>query len=341
MDMYRLTNNFSLKESNTFGISSIAKYYLSVNSPADLVKFFDLNPGMVQEKRLFLGGGSNLLFIHDFDGLVIHPEIGGIHVMSENKYFVEIEAGAGIKWDHFVAWCVDKGWSGVENLSLIPGDIGAVPVQNIGAYGIEASAVITEVKGIDINTLEIKNFTREECEFGYRSSLFKEKLKDSFIVTSVVFRVSKHPDFKIQYEGLQEKIAHFGEINLKNIRQAIIAIRESKLPDPSKVGNAGSFFKNPLITEAMAINMRDLYPEIPLYPIGSGMVKVAAGWLIEKAGWKGKSAGEAAVHDKQSLVIINKGDASGKEIFRLSEMVAEDVFKKFNIHLEREVQVIY
>jgi len=340
MDRYRLTHNFSLRESNTFGVTAIAKYYLSVDSPADLVQFLDHNPKMLQERRLFIGGGSNLLFIHDFDGLVIHPEIGGIDKISENKYFVEIEAGAGIKWDSFVAWCVDKGWSGIENLSLIHGNIGAVPVQNIGAYGIEASSVITEVKGIELVNLEKINYNREACEFGYRTSLFKEKLKDSFMVTSVVFRLSKHPDFKIQYEGLQEKITRFGEINLKNIRKAIIAIRESKLPDPSKVGNAGSFFKNPLITEAMAINMRELYPEIPLYPIGSGMVKVAAGWLIEKAGWKGKSAGEAAVHEKQSLVLINKGDASGKEIFRLSKMVAEDVFKKFNIHLEREVQVI-
>ena len=339
--MYRLFNNFSLKESNTFGINAIAKHYLSIDSSIDLIQFFNKHTEIFLEKRLFLGAGSNLLFIHDYEGLVIHPEIGGIEVIFENKYFVEIEVGAGIKWDYFVAWSVEKGWSGIENLSLIPGNIGAVPVQNIGAYGIDAASVISEVKGVDLATLENKYFNREACEFGYRTSLFKEKLKETFMVTSVVFRLSKHPDFKIQYEGLQEKIAYFGEINLNNIRQAIIAIRESKLPDPAKIGNAGSFFKNPLVSEEMGKKMRNLYPEVPLYPIGSGMVKVAAGWLIEKAGWKGKSAGLAAVHNKQSLVIVNKGGASGKEIFRLSEMVAEDVYKKFNIQLEQEVQVVY
>jgi len=338
--MHRLIDNFSLKERNTLGIDVVAKHYLSVDSPVDLTQFLSKNPELLSEKRLFLGAGSNLLFIHDYDGLIIHPEIGGIRVLRENKYAVEVEAGAGVKWDYFVAWCIGQGWSGIENLSLIPGNIGAVPVQNIGAYGIEAASVISEVTGIDLHTLEPGNYTREECQFGYRTSLFKEKLKETFMVTSVVFRLSKQPDFKIHYEGLQEKIATFGEINLNNIRKAIIAIRESKLPDPSVAGNAGSFFKNPLITEEMGKWMRNPYPEIPLYPIGSGMVKVAAGWLIEKAGWKGKSAGKAAVHDKQSLVIINKGNASGQEIFRLSEMIAEDVFNKFNIRLEREVQVI-
>ena len=339
-NMHRLINNFSLKKSNTFGINAIAKHYLSVDSSNDLIHFFNNNSEILLEKRLFLGAGSNLLFIHDYDGLVIHLEIGGIEVISENKYFVEVEVGAGVKWDYFVAWSVDQGWSGIENLSLIPGNIGAVPVQNIGAYGIEASSVISQVKGVDLDRLENKYFSREACEFGYRTSLFKEKLKESFVVTSVVFRLSKHPDFKIQYDGLQEKIAHYGEINLINIRQAIIAIRESKLPDPSKIGNAGSFFKNPLVTEAFAKRIRNLYPEIPLYPIGSGLVKVAAGWLIEKAGWKGKSFGEAAIHDTQSLVIINKGGATGSEIFRLSELVAEDVLQKFDIQLEREVQII-
>lgn len=338
--MHRLIHNYSLKECNTFGINATAKHYLSVGSPIDLIQFLNSNSEIRSEKRLFLGAGSNLLFINDYDGLIIHPEIGGIRVIRENEYFAEVEAGAGVKWDYFVAWCVGRGWSGIENLSLIPGNIGAVPVQNIGAYGLEAASVILEVRGIDFDTLENRNFSREACEFGYRTSLFKEKLKESFMVTSVVFRLSKQPDFKIQYEGLQEKIAHFGEINPLNIRQAIIAIRESKLPDPSVTGNAGSFFKNPLITEDMSKRLRNLYPEVPLYPIGSGLVKIAAAWLIEKTGWKGKSAGRAAVHDKQSLVIINKGGATGSEIFRLSELVAEDVLQKFDIQLEREVQVI-
>ena len=338
--MFQLTSNFSLRDSNTFGVNAIAKHYLRVSSSADLIRFFREHHHFKEFNRLFIGAGSNLLFISDYDGLVIHPIIGEISLTNENKYYVEVEVGAGIKWDYFVGWCVEKGWGGVENLSLIPGNIGAVPAQNIGAYGVEAASVITEVRGIDITTLENKIYSREACKFGYRTSLFKEELKEEFMVTSVVFRLSRQMNFKIQYEGLEAKVHQFGETNLHNIRQAIIAIRESKLPDPVKIGNAGSFFKNPIVNEATAKMMRNLFPEIPLYPLGSGMVKVAAGWLIEKAGWKGKSVGKAAIHDKQALVIINLGDATGKEIFRLSQMVVEDVLLKFNIQLEREVQVI-
>jgi len=338
--MYQLQNNFSLRGHNTFGLPAVAKHFLTVDSPQDLIQYFGKNKNAGDEKRVFLGAGSNLLFVHDYDGLVIHPLIGGIKVVTENRYHVEVEAGAGVTWDHFVAWCVEKGWHGVENLSLIPGNVGAVPVQNIGAYGVEAASVIATVNGIDLVSFENRSLNREDCQFGYRTSLFKEKLKEQFMVTSVVFRLSKQPGYKIKYEGLEAKIHQFGETNLMNVRKAIIAIRESKLPDPSQVGNAGSFFKNPLISEEKGKELKDLYPEIPLYFIGTGVVKVAAGWLIEKSGWRGKSAGNAAVHDKQALVIINKGGATGEEILRLSEMVVEDVFLKFNIRLEREVQVV-
>jgi len=338
--MYYLINNFSLRDKNTFGIQAVARHYLTIESPEDLIHFFQKNSKARTEKRLFLGAGSNLLFTDDFDGLIIHPEIAGIKIKNENKYHVEIEVGAGMIWDHFVSFCVEKGWSGIENLSLIPGNIGAVPVQNIGSYGVEAASVVSEVIGIDINTLEYKHFNQKECRFGYRTSIFKTDLKEDFIVTSVVFRLSKQPDFQLSYEGMEAKVRQYGETNLKNIRQAVIAIRESKLPDPSVVGNAGSFFKNPVVSQTKAEELKRIHPEIPLYPIGPGLVKVAAGWLIEKSGWKGKSAGRAAIHEKQALVIINKGDASGKEIFRLSEMVAADVLNKFNIELEREVQVV-
>ena len=196
------------------------------------------------------------------------------------------------------------------------------------------------VKGIDLTTLEKTSFSREACKFEYRSSLFKVQLKEQFMVTSVVFRLSKSPDFKTGYEGLEHKIDQYGKINLQNIRKAIIAIRQSKLPDPAVFGNAGSFFKNPVVPASVAYSLKNSHPELPVYPIGSGVVKLAAGWLIDKAGWKGKSFGKAAVHDKQALVIINKGGASGTEIFRLSELIAEDVLQKFNIHLEREVQII-
>lgn len=338
--MYHLIHNFQLKSNNTFGISAIAKHYLTVDSPEDLVQFFKENNPEKGEKRLLMGAGSNLLFVNNFDGLVIHPEITGIRLISENKDIVEVEAGAGVVWDHFVGYCVEKGWGGVENLSLIPGNVGAVPVQNIGAYGVEAESVIAEVKGIDMNMLEIKSFSHAECKFGYRTSVFKEQLKENFIVTSVVFRLSKKPNFQLQYGALETEVDKLGERNLHNIRIAVIAIRESKLPDPSKVGNAGSFFKNPIVQESEAMSLKSIYPEIPVYPFGPGLVKIAAGWLIEKADWKGRSIGNAAVNDKQALVIINKGGATGKEIFDLSEMVVKDVLKKFNIELEREVQVI-
>jgi len=338
--MYHLSHNFSLKSNNTFGISANAKHYLTVDSPEDLLQFFKENNREKYEKRLFLGAGSNLLFVNNFEGLVIHPVIQGIRLISENKNIAEVEAGAGVVWDDFVAWCVEKKLGGVENLSLIPGNIGAVPVQNIGAYGIEAESVIAEVKGIDLDLLKNKTFNHESCKFGYRTSIFKDQLKERFMVTSVIFRLTKQPVFHLEYGALEAEVAKFGEKNLQNIRMAVIAIRESKLPDPSKVGNAGSFFKNPVVSEVTGSALKNVYPDLPVYPFGPGLVKLAAGWLIEKAGWKGRSIGKSAVHDKQALVIINTGGASGKEIFELSEMVVKDISQKFNIVLEREVQVI-
>ena len=339
-NMYQLKNNFSLKENNTFAIPAVAKYYLTLETPADLYGFFQNNSSLRNEKRLFLGAGSNLLFVHDFDGLVIHPQIGGIRIVKEAQNHVEVEVGAGVVWDHFVEWCVNKGFYGVENLSLIPGNVGAVPVQNIGAYGAEASSVISRVKGIDLESNENIDFLQKDCLFGYRTSLFKEKLKEQFLVTSVNFQLTRKPGFKIQYEGLEAKVSQFGEINLQNIRRAIIAIREIKLPNPAVFGNAGSFFKNPIVSALMAKSLQKIYPGIPIYPIGADLVKVAAGWLIDKAGWKGRIVGNAAIHENQALVIINKGGATGEEIFNLSKLVAADVLQKFNIELEREVQVL-
>jgi UDP-N-acetylmuramate dehydrogenase len=338
--MYHLSHNISLKSNNTFGILANAKHYLTVGSPEDLILFFKEDRPEKGKKRLFVGAGSNLLFVNNFDGLVIHPEMPEIHLISENDDVVLVEAGAGVVWDDFVDYCVRKGWGGIENLSLIPGNVGAVPVQNIGAYGVEAESVISEVKGIDLNTLVIKSFSHADCKFGYRTSVFKEQLKEQFIVTSVVFKLSKHPDYQLQYGALEIETDKLGKRNLPNIRKAVMSIRESKLPDPSKVGNAGSFFKNPLVSIATAEALKNAYPDIPLYPVGSGLVKVAAGWLIEKAGWKGRSVGNAGVHDKQALVLINKGGATGKEVLDLSKMIIQDILQKYNIELEREVQVI-
>jgi UDP-N-acetylmuramate dehydrogenase len=338
--MYHLSHNFSLNSSNTFGVPATTKLYLTVESEKDLILFFNENSEAKPQKKLFVGAGSNLLFVNNFDGLVIHPEIQGVRIIAENDEAVEVEVGAGVPWDQFVAWSVGKGWGGVENLSLIPGNTGAVPVQNIGAYGTEAASIISEVNGIDLETLQLKSLDHEECKFGYRTSLFKEQLKEQFMVTSVVFRLLKHPEYNLGYGALQAEVLNLGEPTLQNIRKAVIAIRESKLPDPAKVGNAGSFFKNPVVSEATGTALKYSYPDIPVYPAGPGLVKLAAGWLIEKAGWKGKSVGRSAVHHQQALVIINTGGASGKEIFELSEMVANDVLQKFGIELEREVQVI-
>ncbi len=338
--MFSLSHNVQLKNYNTFGIDAVARYFLAIESPDDLIDFFSVNQDFLNEERLILGGGSNLLFTGDFNGLIIHPVISGINVLAETNETVEIEVGAGEVWDEFVATCVDKGWGGTENLSLIPGKVGAVPVQNIGAYGVEAKSIIVKVNGIDLVNLERKSLIADECKFGYRNSLFKNELKGRFIVTSVVFRLSKKPSFVLTYSVLKAEMAKYKEVNLKSVRSAVIAIRESKLPDPAMIGNAGSFFKNPVVPEKLAGQITERYPKVPVFAEGEGRIKIPAGWLIEKAGWKGKTYGNAGIWDNQALVLINRGEATGKEIFELSEKIRKDVSDKFGILLEPEVNIL-
>jgi UDP-N-acetylmuramate dehydrogenase len=338
--MFKLSHNIPLKDYNTFGVSANAKYFLKIDSSDDVIDFFTSNREFLKEERLILGGGSNLLFTGDFKGLIIYPDIHGIRILSETDQMVEVEVGAGENWDNFVAKCVEKGWGGAENLSLIPGNAGAVPVQNIGAYGVEAESIIVNVDGIDIDTLEKKSIKGSECKFEYRNSIFKTQLKDKFIVTSVIFRLLKNPSFVLTYGVLKTELTKYEEVNLKTVREVVISIRESKLPDPKKIGNAGSFFKNPVVLKDVAKELEDQYSGIPLYGAGEGRVKIAAGWLIEKAGWKGKSFGNAAVHDKQALVIVNKGNATGREIYELSKKIRMDVYSKFGIELEPEVNIV-
>ena len=338
--MSRLSHNISLKDYNTFGISANAKYFLEIDSSDDVVDFFSSYRDFLKEERLILGGGSNLLFTSDFNGLIIYPAIRGIRILSETDQMVEVEVGAGENWDDFVAKCVENEWGGAENLSLIPGNVGAVPVQNIGAYGVEAESIIVKVNGIDLDTLEKKSIEGSECNFEYRNSIFKTQLKGKFIVTSVVFKLLKNPSFNLTYGVLKTELTRYVEVNLKTVREAVISIRESKLPDPKKIGNAGSFFKNPVVLSEVAKRIEDQYSGIPLYGAGEGRVKIAAGWLIEKAGWKGKSFGDAAVHDKQALVIVNKGNATGREIYELSKKIRMDVYSKFGIELEPEVNIV-
>ena len=338
--MIRFSENYSLKTHNTFNIEAKAKFFFEFTELEDLETFLDSNDSWKEEKLLVIGEGSNLLFLDDFDGLVIHPNIPGVYEVKEDRQHIWIEVGAGEIWDEFVKHCVDLQLGGVENLSLIPGTVGAAPVQNIGAYGQEVSNVIETVKGYDLGINEKVEFSNEECGFTYRGSIFKNKLKNRFVITSVVFKLDKFPEFRLDYSNLEEKVNARGEVNLENIKQAVVEIRSSKLPDVKELGSAGSFFKNPVVTVEFAEKIEKEYGEIPVYLAGEGKVKLAAGWLVEKAGWKGYRNGDVGVHEKQALVIVNYGKATGKDIFNLSEKIRKSVSDKFGIELECEVNCI-
>jgi UDP-N-acetylmuramate dehydrogenase len=337
--MIRYKENLNLKQYNSFGIEVIAKSFFEFTEKEDLIEFLSKN--RLSEKRLILGGGSNLLFITDFDGLIIFPNIPGIGLVNEDRNHIYIEAGAGEKWDDLVSFVVKYDLGGLENLSNIPGNVGASTVQNIGAYGIEAKDHIFLVKGVDLTTGSEVEFSNEDCRFGYRDSIFKNELMGNFVVTSVVFKLDKFPEFSLDYGSLKSEVEKLGEINLVNIRQAVINIRTSKLPDPEKIGNAGSFFKNPVVLNDMAERLQVQFPNIPVYESQqTGMTKLAAGWLIDQCGWKGYREGDAGVHKDQALVLVNYGNATGKEIFSLSEKIKDSVFEKFGVELEPEVYVI-
>jgi len=297
-------------------------------------------PHLLQMKRLVIGGGSNLLFLSDFDGLVISPDFEGLSISYQDDRIVELTVGAGVDWDDLVDYCVANGWYGVENLSLIPGKVGAAPVQNIGAYGVEVESVIKQVDGFNLETLEPESFSHDQCHFSYRSSVFKERLLNKFIVTSVVFRLQMQGEVVSGYGDLMNTLLEMGELSLQNTRKAVIRIRESKLPNPRIIGNAGSFFKNPILTEEVAATLKELLPGLPVYKLSEGFVKAGAGFLIDQAGWKGRRLGHAAVHERQALVLVNTGGATGREILELSEAIQLDVLEKFGIMLEREVQVV-
>jgi UDP-N-acetylmuramate dehydrogenase len=337
--MIRYKENLHLKQYNSFGIEVIAKSFFEFTEKEDLIEFLSKN--RLPEKRLILGGGSNLLFTSDFDGLIIYPNIPGIGLINEDRNHIYIEAGAGEKWDDLVSFVVKYDLGGQENLSNIPGNVGASTVQNIGAYGIEAKDHIFLVKGVDLTTGGEVELSNEECRFGYRDSIFKSELKGNFVVTSVVFKLDKFPEFSLDYGSLKSEVEKLGNINLANIRQAVINIRTSKLPDPEKIGNAGSFFKNPVVLNDLAERLKVQYANIPVYESQlPGMTKLAAGWLIDQCGWKGYREGDAGVHKDQALVLVNYGNATGKEIFSLSEKIKSSVFEKFGVLLEPEVNVI-
>ncbi len=335
----KITKNASLIHCNTFGINAKADYYIEYESSTDLQNV--LNSDLVRNNKiLHIGGGSNLLFLSDFKGVIIHSAIHSIKKLKEDENSVFIEAGSSVNWDDFVVYAVENGWGGIENLSLIPGETGASAVQNIGAYGVEVQEVIEEVNAIEIATANSRTFTREECKYGYRDSVFKNELKGKYIITSVVFKLDKFPDFKLTYQHLEEEVLKCGEINLKNIRKTIISIRESKLPDPHITGNAGSFFMNPVVPKEQFLSLQAKYPQMPHYYVSEQEEKIPAGWLIEQCGWKGKRIGNAGVHDKQALVLVNLGGATGADIVYLAEQIQKSVKTTFDIQLKPEVNYI-
>ena len=334
-----IKENISLLSYNTFCIDAKADYFIEYSSVEELQTA--LKSEIVKSNRLLhIGGGSNLLFMKDFKGVILHSAINFIKKVSEDADTVILEAGAVVNWDDFVAYTVEKGWGGVENLSLIPGEVGASAVQNIGAYGVEVQDVILKVNAVEIETGEPKTFSVEDCQYGYRESIFKKELKGKYIITSVLFKLQKQPEYKLNYQHLEDEVLKNGDINLQNIRQTIIAVRESKLPDPKIFGNAGSFFMNPVISKAHFNELLAQYPQMPHYFVSETEEKVPAGWLIDQCGWKGKQIGNAGVHDKQALVLVNKGGATGAEIVYLAEQIQASVKSRFGIELRAEVNYI-
>lgn len=338
--MIRSYTDYPLNHHNTFGIDAKASYYFEFTEPEDLAGFMATNNEWRNWKLLILGEGSNLLFIGDFEGLVLNPNVPGIAIVHEDRNHIWLEVGSGVNWDQLVEYAVFNQWGGIENLSLIPGKVGAAAVQNIGAYGMEIQNRIESVTGFDLETLTEYSLGVNDCQYSYRDSIFKNQLKNRFIITSVVLKLDKFPEFILNYGDLKTETEKLGAVNLRNIRSAVVGIRESKLPDPKVYGNAGSFFKNPVIESIQAEKLQANFSQMPHYPAPDGKIKLAAGWLIEQCGWKGFRRADAGVHEKQALVLVNYGNATGKEIFDLSEEIKQSVQEKFGVELEREVNVI-
>jgi UDP-N-acetylmuramate dehydrogenase len=339
--MPEIKENISLKPYNTFGLEAKAKYFTVFRSVEDLKGILQ-DQRFKNEKKLFLGGGSNILLMNDFDGLVLKNEIKGIEIVSENSEIATLKAGGGENWHSFVLDSIERNLSGIENLSLIPGTVGAAPMQNIGAYGVEIKDVFVELEALNLETLEVEKFDKEMCNFGYRESYFKHQGKGKYVILNVSFELSQKPVFNVSYGAIKDTLDQMGvkELSVKAISDAVISIRKSKLPDPAEIGNSGSFFKNPEIEKSLYDSVKLQFPEIPSYPIDDKTVKVPAGWLIEQAGWKGKRIGDIGVHAKQALVLVNYGGGKGQEIADLAYEIQASVFEKFGITINPEVNFI-
>lgn len=334
----QISENISLKKYNTFGIDVNAKRFIAVTS------FYELQEVLKTEKDVFLlSGGSNMLLTKDIDQLVIHINIKGISIDSEDENHVYLTVNAGEDWHEFVVWCISQDYGGIENLSLIPGNVGTCPIQNIGAYGVEVKDVITKVQALEIDTSKKLEFSNSECTFGYRNSIFKNELKGKVVLSSVSFKLTKNThQLNTSYGAIETELQdqNITVPTIKDVSNAVIKIRQSKLPDPKQIGNSGSFFKNPVISSEHFNKLQKKYSKIPSYKVSDDEIKVPAGWLIETAGFKGKRFGDFGVHEKQALVLVNYGNASGKDIFELAQKIQEVILKTFDITLEIEVNVI-
>jgi len=345
----QIQENISLRPYNTFGIDAKARWFAAFTNTDELEQLLEQGTRhKVQGTRMILGGGSNILFTKDYDGLVLKNGITGIDELHEDNEYVYVKAGAGENWHQFVLYCLDHNWSGLENLSLIPGNVGAAPMQNIGAYGVELQETFYSLEAFSLQERKMFSFSRNDCEFGYRNSIFKGRYKDQFVITSVTFRLKKTPVFHTSYGAVNEELERMGvkELSIRAISKAVINIRSSKLPDPKEIGNAGSFFKNPSVSKETYDELKKQFPGIIGYNNPDGTMKLAAAWMIEQCGpqesvtWKGYRKGDAGCHAKQALVLVNYSNASGQDIYGLSEQILKTVSDTFGIILEREVNII-
>jgi UDP-N-acetylmuramate dehydrogenase len=335
-----IKHNISVLQYNTFGIDVKAKYFSEFTTEKELISLLE-TPEVKSNEQLVLGGGSNVLLTKNFNGIVLKNNIKGVEIVKEEEDLVYVKSGAGENWHEFVLYCINKNFGGVENLSLIPGSVGASPMQNIGAYGVEIKDVFYSLEAINKKTFKKEVFLDKDCEFGYRESVFKRKFKNKYIITSVTYKLTKNPIFNVSYGAIKQELDSLGinEMSVKAISQAVINIRERKLPNPKEIGNAGSFFKNPVVNSRVFSKLKIQFPNIANYPLEDGSVKLAAGWLIDSLGWKGKTFGNYGVHKNQALVLVNYGGANGNEIYNLSSKILKDVNAKFGIELEREVNI--
>ncbi len=336
--MNKISSNFSLKDYNTFNINVKSDKFISINSEDQLIDF--LSQHKEEENIFFLGGGSNVLFSKDYNGTIIHISIKGKKIIEEFDDKIIIEVSSGEDWHEFVEWSIENNYGGIENLSLIPGNVGAAPIQNIGAYGVELKDVFDSCRVLSMDSNEIKIFNKDECNFNYRSSVFKSEKKNKYVILSIRLKLTKEPhSYNLSYESLRERF-NDKDINLSNISREIIKIRESKLPDPKKIGNCGSFFKNPFIESEKLNILLEKYPKLPYHKGENGLYKIPAAWLIEKMGFKKKSLGDASVYINQPLVIVNNGNATGSDILNFANSIKKSVKENFNIDLEEEVNII-